>query len=186
MRTPGAVLHGEQPDRRGGTRRWNPLYSAPPSSATLPHTRHRLTPSSLLTDTGEPGDTVQFAEYVERNLRLYQIRFVFPFPPFSLCLASCSPFLSPPCALSFHPPPAISAPRCLRTATTFPSVPPRPPPGSAPNSPPPSAPKSPTASTSSSAGSTRPPRLPTSTGSTTSARSGPCRSRRMGTARTLR
>jgi hypothetical protein len=31
---------------------------------------------SPLIDSGEPGDTVQFAEYVERNLRLYQIRWV--------------------------------------------------------------------------------------------------------------
>jgi hypothetical protein len=29
---------------------------------------------SRVPDSGEPGDTVQFAEYVERNLRLYQIR----------------------------------------------------------------------------------------------------------------
>ncbi|KAH7106347.1 proteasome component Pre1 [Auriculariales sp. MPI-PUGE-AT-0066] len=28
----------------------------------------------LMTYSGEPGDTVQFAEYIERNLRLYQIR----------------------------------------------------------------------------------------------------------------
>lgn len=37
----------------------------------------RLT-SCVATDSGEPGDTVQFAEYVERNLRLYQIRSVCP------------------------------------------------------------------------------------------------------------
>ncbi|EJD41521.1 proteasome component Pre1 [Auricularia subglabra TFB-10046 SS5] len=33
-----------------------------------------LSPHLLMTYSGEPGDTVQFAEYVERNLRLYQIR----------------------------------------------------------------------------------------------------------------
>ncbi|KZV80779.1 proteasome component Pre1 [Exidia glandulosa HHB12029] len=33
-----------------------------------------LGPHLLMTYSGEPGDTVQFAEYVERNLRLYQIR----------------------------------------------------------------------------------------------------------------
>ncbi|KAJ6591224.1 nucleophile aminohydrolase [Mycena vulgaris] len=27
-----------------------------------------------MADSGKPGDTVQFAEYVERNIRLYQIR----------------------------------------------------------------------------------------------------------------
>ncbi|SCZ88125.1 BZ3500_MvSof-1268-A1-R1_Chr2-1g04205 [Microbotryum saponariae] len=32
---------------------------------------------------GEPGDTVQFAEYVERNLRLYQIRNHIPLRPAS-------------------------------------------------------------------------------------------------------
>lgn len=37
------------------------------------------------TDSGEPGDTLNFAEYVERNLRLYQIRCVFP------RVASCCP-----------------------------------------------------------------------------------------------
>ncbi|GAA5999866.1 hypothetical protein JCM10207_005947 [Rhodosporidiobolus poonsookiae] len=31
--------------------------------------------------SGEPGDTVQFAEYVERNLRLYQIRNHIPLRP---------------------------------------------------------------------------------------------------------
>ncbi|CEQ39584.1 SPOSA6832_01117, partial [Sporobolomyces salmonicolor] len=31
--------------------------------------------------TGEPGDTLQFAEYVERNLRLYQIRNHLPLRP---------------------------------------------------------------------------------------------------------
>ncbi|GAA5832417.1 hypothetical protein JCM3766R1_003065 [Sporobolomyces carnicolor] len=31
--------------------------------------------------SGEPGDTVQFAEYVERNLRLYQIRNHVPLRP---------------------------------------------------------------------------------------------------------
>ncbi|ORY84133.1 nucleophile aminohydrolase [Leucosporidium creatinivorum] len=33
--------------------------------------------------SGEPGDTVQFAEYVERNLRLYQIRNHLPLRPSS-------------------------------------------------------------------------------------------------------
>jgi len=33
--------------------------------------------------SGEPGDTVQFAEYVERNLRLYQIRNHIPLRPSS-------------------------------------------------------------------------------------------------------
>jgi len=33
--------------------------------------------------SGEPGDTVHFAEYVERNLRLHQIRHHHPLRPFS-------------------------------------------------------------------------------------------------------
>ncbi|GBE83647.1 Probable proteasome subunit beta type-4 [Sparassis crispa] len=33
-----------------------------------------LGPNLLMAYSGEPGDTVQFAEYVERNIRLYQIR----------------------------------------------------------------------------------------------------------------
>ncbi|TFK21023.1 proteasome component Pre1 [Coprinopsis marcescibilis] len=33
-----------------------------------------LGPHLLMAYSGEPGDTVQFAEYVERNIRLYQIR----------------------------------------------------------------------------------------------------------------
>lgn len=28
----------------------------------------------VLTYSGEPGDTLQFSEYIERNLRLYSIR----------------------------------------------------------------------------------------------------------------
>ncbi|KIM54270.1 hypothetical protein SCLCIDRAFT_1222148 [Scleroderma citrinum Foug A] len=35
----------------------------------------------LMAYSGEPGDTVQFAEYVERNIRLYQIRNVYPLRP---------------------------------------------------------------------------------------------------------
>lgn len=35
----------------------------------------------LLTPMFIPGDTVQFAEYVERNLRLYQIRNLYPLRP---------------------------------------------------------------------------------------------------------
>jgi len=31
--------------------------------------------------SGEPGDTIQFAEYVERNIRLYQIRNIYPLRP---------------------------------------------------------------------------------------------------------
>ncbi|KZV59961.1 20S proteasome subunit [Peniophora sp. CONT] len=33
-----------------------------------------LSPHLLMAYSGEPGDTVQFAEYVERNIRLYHIR----------------------------------------------------------------------------------------------------------------
>ncbi|CAE6464462.1 unnamed protein product, partial [Rhizoctonia solani] len=35
-----------------------------------------LGPNLVMAYNGEPGDTVQFAEYVERNLRLYQMRYV--------------------------------------------------------------------------------------------------------------
>jgi len=35
----------------------------------------------LMAFSGEPGDTVQFAEYVERNIRLAQIRNPTPFHP---------------------------------------------------------------------------------------------------------
>jgi len=33
-----------------------------------------LGPNLLMAYSGEPGDTVQFAEYIERNIRLYHIR----------------------------------------------------------------------------------------------------------------
>ncbi|KAI0316242.1 20S proteasome subunit [Amylostereum chailletii] len=33
-----------------------------------------LSPHLLMAYSGEPGDTVQFAEYIERNIRLYHIR----------------------------------------------------------------------------------------------------------------
>ncbi|KIK96906.1 hypothetical protein PAXRUDRAFT_825467 [Paxillus rubicundulus Ve08.2h10] len=35
----------------------------------------------LMSYSGEPGDTIQFAEYVERNIRLYQIRNLYPLRP---------------------------------------------------------------------------------------------------------
>jgi len=35
----------------------------------------------LMAYSGEPGDTVQFAEYVERNIRLAHIRNTYPLPP---------------------------------------------------------------------------------------------------------
>jgi len=35
----------------------------------------------LMAHSGEPGDTVQFAEYVERNIRLAHIRNTYPLPP---------------------------------------------------------------------------------------------------------
>lgn len=38
---------------------------------------------ATIIDSGEPGDTIQFAEYVERNLRLYQIRNHLPLRPSS-------------------------------------------------------------------------------------------------------
>ncbi|KAG8678239.1 Proteasome subunit beta type-4, partial [Ceratobasidium sp. 428] len=34
-----------------------------------------LGPNLVMAYSGEPGDTIQFAEYVERNLRLYQMRY---------------------------------------------------------------------------------------------------------------
>ncbi|KAF9475037.1 20S proteasome subunit [Pholiota conissans] len=40
-----------------------------------------LSPHLLMAYSGEPGDTVQFAEYVERNIRLYQIRNLYPLRP---------------------------------------------------------------------------------------------------------
>ncbi|PPQ80237.1 hypothetical protein CVT24_006606 [Panaeolus cyanescens] len=40
-----------------------------------------LSPHLLMAYSGEPGDTVQFAEYVERNIRLYQIRNVYALRP---------------------------------------------------------------------------------------------------------
>jgi len=42
-----------------------------------------LSPHLLMAYSGEPGDTVQFAEYVERNIRLYQIRNTYPLRPSS-------------------------------------------------------------------------------------------------------
>ncbi|OBZ66469.1 putative proteasome subunit beta type-4 [Grifola frondosa] len=42
-----------------------------------------ISPHLLMAYSGEPGDTVQFAEYVERNLRLYQIRNTHPLRPSS-------------------------------------------------------------------------------------------------------
>ncbi|KAK7678000.1 hypothetical protein QCA50_018940 [Cerrena zonata] len=40
-----------------------------------------LGPHLLMAYSGEPGDTVQFAEYVERNIRLYQIRNTYALRP---------------------------------------------------------------------------------------------------------
>ncbi|KAF9444294.1 20S proteasome subunit [Macrolepiota fuliginosa MF-IS2] len=40
-----------------------------------------VSPHLLMAYSGEPGDTVQFAEYIERNLRLYQIRNIYPLRP---------------------------------------------------------------------------------------------------------
>jgi 20S proteasome subunit beta 4 len=40
-----------------------------------------VSPHLLMAYSGEPGDTVQFAEYVERNIRLYQIRNLYPLRP---------------------------------------------------------------------------------------------------------
>ncbi|TFY58760.1 hypothetical protein EVJ58_g6217 [Rhodofomes roseus] len=42
-----------------------------------------LSPHLLMAFSGEPGDTVNFAEYVERNLRLYHIRHTYPLRPAS-------------------------------------------------------------------------------------------------------
>jgi 20S proteasome subunit beta 4 len=35
----------------------------------------------LMAFSGEPGDTIQFAEYIERNIRLAHIRNTYPLPP---------------------------------------------------------------------------------------------------------
>ncbi|KAJ7123061.1 20S proteasome subunit [Mycena epipterygia] len=40
-----------------------------------------LSPHLLMAYSGEPGDTVQFAEYVERNIRLYHIRNLYALRP---------------------------------------------------------------------------------------------------------
>ncbi|KAK7061195.1 proteasome subunit beta [Favolaschia claudopus] len=40
-----------------------------------------LSPHLLMAYSGEPGDTVQFAEFVERNIRLYQIRNLYALRP---------------------------------------------------------------------------------------------------------
>ncbi|KAI0037003.1 20S proteasome subunit [Vararia minispora EC-137] len=40
-----------------------------------------LSPHLLMAYSGEPGDTVQFAEYIERNIRLYHIRNFHPLRP---------------------------------------------------------------------------------------------------------
>jgi len=40
-----------------------------------------LSPALLMSYSGEPGDTIQFAEYVERNLRLHHIRYHHPLRP---------------------------------------------------------------------------------------------------------
>jgi len=40
-----------------------------------------LGPHLLMAYSGEPGDTIQFAEYVERNIRLYQIRNIYALRP---------------------------------------------------------------------------------------------------------
>ncbi|KAM6501037.1 Nucleophile aminohydrolase [Amanita muscaria] len=40
-----------------------------------------LSPHLLMAYSGEPGDTLQFAEYVERNIRLYQIRNLYALSP---------------------------------------------------------------------------------------------------------
>ncbi|KAF8352143.1 nucleophile aminohydrolase [Amanita rubescens] len=40
-----------------------------------------LSPHLLMSHSGEPGDTVHFAEYIERNIRLYQIRNLYPLSP---------------------------------------------------------------------------------------------------------
>ncbi|CDO74332.1 N-terminal nucleophile aminohydrolase [Trametes coccinea BRFM310] len=40
-----------------------------------------LSPHLLMAYSGEPGDTVQFAEYIERNIRLYHIRNTYALRP---------------------------------------------------------------------------------------------------------
>ncbi|EMD37159.1 20S proteasome subunit [Gelatoporia subvermispora B] len=40
-----------------------------------------LSPHLLMAYSGEPGDTVQFAEFIERNIRLYHIRNPHPLRP---------------------------------------------------------------------------------------------------------
>ncbi|KIY49435.1 20S proteasome subunit [Fistulina hepatica ATCC 64428] len=40
-----------------------------------------LSPHLLMAYSGEPGDTIQFAEFVERNIRLYQIRNTYALRP---------------------------------------------------------------------------------------------------------
>jgi len=40
-----------------------------------------LSPHLLMASSGDSGDTIQFAEYVERNIRLYQIRNLYPLRP---------------------------------------------------------------------------------------------------------
>jgi len=40
-----------------------------------------LSPALLMSFSGEPGDTIQFAEFVERNLRLHHIRYHHPLRP---------------------------------------------------------------------------------------------------------
>ncbi|KAH8989630.1 nucleophile aminohydrolase [Lactarius hatsudake] len=40
-----------------------------------------LSPHLLMAYSGESGDTIQFAEFVERNIRLYQIRNLYPLRP---------------------------------------------------------------------------------------------------------
>ncbi|KAG7440740.1 20S proteasome subunit [Guyanagaster necrorhizus] len=40
-----------------------------------------LSPHLLMAYSGEPGDTIQFSEYVERNIRLFQIRNTYPLGP---------------------------------------------------------------------------------------------------------
>ncbi|KAG6869026.1 hypothetical protein C0993_005685 [Termitomyces sp. T159_Od127] len=52
-------------------------YSGEPGTPIVRTHAHTTT----RTDTARPGDTVQFAEYVERNIRLYQIRNLYPLRP---------------------------------------------------------------------------------------------------------
>jgi len=40
-----------------------------------------LSPHLLMAYSGESGDTIKFAEFVERNIRLYQIRNLYPLRP---------------------------------------------------------------------------------------------------------